>query len=159
MAKGYSTLGPTVYLGLGSTYHDPAVALVDGTGRVLFAEALERPLQYKRGINMEPDNPFTLPRLLLDYAGDVDRLVIASNWKARRPWYERLAQTMGWLTPRGILQYRGRELAACLPTWEINYMQSLQHQALKRAGLTLSRTLRHHFGGVAIESNRYIDCS
>jgi carbamoyltransferase len=34
-------------------------------------------------------------------------------------------------------------------------MQSLQHQALKRAGLTLSRTLRHHFGGVAIEFRHF----
>lgn len=155
MTKAHFTPGPTVYLGLGSTYHDPAVALIDDSGHVLFAEALERPLQYKRGINMEPDNPFTLPRLLLEFAGDADRIVIASNWQARRPWYERLAKGMGWLTPRGILEYRGRELAACLPTWEINYMQSLQHQALKRAGLTLSRTLRHHFGGIAIEFKHF----
>lgn len=137
----------TLYLGLGSTYHDPALAVIDDTGQVVFAEALERPLQYKRAINMEPDNPFELPRVLKTYGKGVDRIVIASNWKARRPWYENWSRRLGWLTPKGILLHQGRQLTACLPTWELNYMQALQHQALKISGLTLSRTLREGFGG------------
>ena len=155
MSSSLPTSSPTVYLGLGSTYHDPAVALVDDSGTVLFAEALERPLQYKRGINMEPDNPFTLPPLLLQYASHAERIVVASNWRARRPWYERLSDQLGWLTPKGILTYRGRELTTFLPTWELNYMQALQHQALKRSGLTLTRTLRHHFGGIDVAFRSY----
>lgn len=145
----------TLYLGLGSTYHDPALAVIDDTGQVVFAEALERPLQYKRAINMEPDNPFELPRVLKTYGKGVDRIVIASNWKARRPWYENWSRRLGWLTPKGILLHQGRQLTACLPTWELNYMQALQHQALKISGLTLSRTLREGFGGAAIEFRSY----
>jgi carbamoyltransferase len=145
----------TVYLGLGSTYHDPALALVDHEGSILFAEALERPLQYKRGMNMEPDNPFVLPDLLKSYAEPANRIVVASNWRAKRPWYERLAQIMGWLTPQGILGYRGRELTASLPTWELNYMQALQHQALQRAGLSLARTLRDQFPEIPFEFRSY----
>ncbi|AFZ24137.1 hypothetical protein Cylst_1888 [Cylindrospermum stagnale PCC 7417] len=30
------------YIGLANTCHDPAIAIVDSTGNVLFAEALER---------------------------------------------------------------------------------------------------------------------
>ena len=145
----------TLYLGLGSTYHDPAIALVDGSGRILFAEALERRLQYKRALNLAPDNPYELPKLLLQYGLGRERIVIARNWKARRPWYEHLAHGLGWLSPKGILRYEGRELTACLSTWELNYMQSLQHQALQQSGLSLARTLRQYFGGTAIEFRHY----
>ena len=47
----------TVYLGLCSTYHDPALALADANGQVLFAEATERYLQTKRALNCDPDHP------------------------------------------------------------------------------------------------------
>lgn len=43
------------YLGLATTFHDPAVALVGPDGTLLFAEAAERALQYKRAPNCEPD--------------------------------------------------------------------------------------------------------
>lgn len=145
----------TVYLGLGSTYHDPAISLIDDSGMIRLAEALERPLQYKRGINMEPDNPFILPKLLLENLGDAERIVIAGNWKAARPWYEHLSRALGWLSPRGIMTYGNRELTTCLPTWELNYMQALQHQALQRSGLTLARTLRQHFGGMEVQFKSY----
>jgi carbamoyltransferase len=36
------------YIGLGNTFHDPALAIVNSAGEVLFAEASERYLQNKR---------------------------------------------------------------------------------------------------------------
>jgi carbamoyltransferase len=146
---------PTVYLGLCSTYHDPALALINEQGQVLFAEATERTLQYKRALNCEPDNPFLLPKVLLDKSPDAGRFVIAGNWKWQRPLYERLADAMQWLTPRGILRYRGRQLTTCLETWELNHMQACQHHALKRSGINLARTLRQHFPNAAVEFRHY----
>lgn len=128
---------------------------MDDRGHILFAEALERRLQYKRAINMEPDNPIELPKLLKEYGSGRERIVIAFNWKRHRSWYEKLAHHLGWLSPKGILRYTGRNLTACLPTWELNYMQSLQHQALSVSGVSLARTLRQHFGGTAIEFRHY----
>lgn len=142
--------GSTLYLGLGSTYHDPALALLDDRGRVLHAEALERPLQQKRAINLEPDHPAVLPELIKTLGAGMDRLVVASNWRAQRPWYEHLAHRLGWLEPRGILRHQGRQLAACLSTWELNYMQALQRHALARRGLSLARLLRQSFPGVSV---------
>ena len=150
-----SSFGSTLYLGLGSTYHDPALALVDDHGRVLFAEALERPLQQKRALNQEADHPSVLPALLETYGHRFDRLVVASNWNARRPWYEHLAHRLGWLEPRGILRHQGRELAACLPTWQLHYMQSLQRHALAKQGVSLARLLRERFPGVAVAFRSY----
>jgi carbamoyltransferase len=146
---------PIVYLGLCSTYHDPALALIDQQGQVLFAEATERTLQYKRALNCEPDNPFHLPKVLLEHCPDAGKFVIAGNWKSQRPLYERLAGAMQWLTPRGILHYRGRQLITCLETWELNHMQACQHHALKRSGINLARTLRQHFPNAAVEFRHY----
>jgi carbamoyltransferase len=39
------------YIGLSITYHDPALAIIDEQGDVLFAEATERYMQNKRAIN------------------------------------------------------------------------------------------------------------
>jgi carbamoyltransferase len=147
--------GRAVYIGLCATYHDPALALVDDTGEVLFAEATERFLQYKRALNCEPDNPFLLPKILRHYCQNAERFVVASNWRRKRPRYERMARVLNWLTPCGILNYRGRQLTACLDTWELNHMQACQHHALRRAGLNLARALRQHYPKAGVEFRHY----
>ncbi len=146
---------PAVYLGLCSTYHDPALALIDEQGQILFAEATERYLQYKRALNCEPDNPFQLPELLLAHCPEASHFVIAGNWKLQRPFYEQLASAMRWLTPRGIMRYRGRQLTACLETWELNHMQACQHHALRRSGINLARTLRQYFPDATVQFRHY----
>ena len=69
----------TYYIGLGVTYHDPALAIVDDTGTPLFAEASERYLQSKRAINGEADTVFRIPKLLREFCPDAGRFVIATN--------------------------------------------------------------------------------
>ncbi|NBY23427.1 MAG: nodulation protein nolNO [Gammaproteobacteria bacterium] len=152
--KGHKS-APTLYLGLGATYHDPALAIINERGDVLFAEALERPLQYKRALNCEPDNPFELPRILSQLAPNTTRFIVATNWMARRPWYEHLAKNLSWLTPKGILRYQGRQLTTCLETWELNHMQALQHHALKRVGLNLARIIRTDYPGATVHFRHY----
>lgn len=70
------------YLGLSSSGHDPALALVAPSGEVVFAEATERFLQDKRAWGVAPDHPPHLERSL-DAAGferGSDELVVASSW-------------------------------------------------------------------------------
>jgi carbamoyltransferase len=145
----------TYTLGLCSTYHDPAIAILDPDGAILFAEALERPLQYKRAINCEADNPFVLSKLLNTYCNDAEAFVIAYNWDQKRPFYEHLSKWLGWLTPEGIRTYRGRQLTACLETWELNYMQACQHHANRRTGINLGRILRTQFEHAHISYRHY----
>jgi carbamoyltransferase len=147
--------GRTYYIGLCTTYHDPALAILDPAGKVLYAEATERYLQYKRALNCEPDNLYLLPRLLRDCCADAEAFVIAGNWRERRPFYERLARALGWLSPAGIMAYRGRQLTACVETWELNHMQACQHHALRRTGLNLARSLRRDFPGVPVRFRHY----
>ncbi|MEA1831437.1 carbamoyltransferase C-terminal domain-containing protein [Methylobacterium durans] len=68
------------YLGLATTFHDPALALVGPDGDVLFAEAAERYLQYKRAPNCEPDPASRMVGLLKAHVPDGAEIVVASSW-------------------------------------------------------------------------------
>lgn len=68
------------YLGLSTSGHDPAAALVDEAGRIVFAEATERFLQDKRAWGAAPDHPGHLTSML---SGRVDAhadFVVGTTW-------------------------------------------------------------------------------
>lgn len=73
---------PTYYLGLSTTGHDPALAIVDAEGRLLFAEATERFVQDKRAWGIAPDHVPHLERSLAAVGFDYERdhMVVASSW-------------------------------------------------------------------------------
>lgn len=68
------------YLGLATTFHDPALSLVGPDGTVLFAEGAERFLQYKRAPNCEPDPASRMVGLLGRHVPLGSELVVASTW-------------------------------------------------------------------------------
>ncbi|MDB5512678.1 MAG: Carbamoyltransferase [Enterovirga sp.] len=68
------------YLGLATTFHDPALAILGPDGEVLFAEAAERPLQYKRAPNCEPDLAPRMASLLSRWVPDEAEIVVATSW-------------------------------------------------------------------------------
>lgn len=72
-----------MYLGLASTVHDPAVAVVDASGAPVFAEAVERPVGHKRAWHVPPDEPMSLERVLETHVGSAE-LVAAHTWERRR---------------------------------------------------------------------------
>ncbi|MGA0598087.1 carbamoyltransferase [Enterovirga sp. CN4-39] len=68
------------YIGLATTFHDPAIAIVAPDGEVLFAEAAERFLQYKRAPNCEPDLAPRMGALLRRWVPDGAEVVVATSW-------------------------------------------------------------------------------
>ena len=68
------------YIGLSCSLHDPALAIVDSAGRVVFAEATERQLQDKRAFNNPPDGANRVHRLIERYAEPGAQLVLARTW-------------------------------------------------------------------------------
>ncbi|SEG51893.1 carbamoyltransferase family protein [Bosea lathyri] len=70
----------TYTIGLATTFHDPAVAILDPAGEVLFAEATERYLQYKRAPNCEPDPAPRMEGLLKRYIPEGAQIRIATSW-------------------------------------------------------------------------------
>ena len=72
------------YFGLATSFHDPALAIVNERGEVVFAEDTERYLQNKRGLYCLPDNPFYIEEILKQYCSDCTELVIAKSWSKAR---------------------------------------------------------------------------
>jgi carbamoyltransferase len=68
------------YIGLSTTLHDPSIAIINSKGEVVFAESTERYLQYKRAINMSPDQMFYISKLLKKYVEPGAELVVAHSW-------------------------------------------------------------------------------
>jgi carbamoyltransferase len=83
------------YVGLACTVHDPAVAIVDGEGKLVFAESTERRSQNKRAHQRPPDDAIEIGRILHEYVEPDAEVVIALSWK-RRTWHS-LAARAGFL--------------------------------------------------------------
>ena len=67
-------------IGLATTFHDPAIAIVGPDGGVLFAEATERYLQYKRAPNCEPDSAPRMAALVERWIPPGAEIAVATSW-------------------------------------------------------------------------------
>jgi carbamoyltransferase len=68
------------YVGLAASFHDPALAIVDPAGKVVFAEAAERYFQSKRAFNCPPDPVPRVAELIETHCAAATELVIAVSW-------------------------------------------------------------------------------
>ena len=84
------------YIGLACSLHDPAIAIVNSSGGVLFAEAAERHLQSKRGFGCPPDNMAFVPRLIEQYCDPKAAFEIAITWSKKYLSYLKTLSMMGW---------------------------------------------------------------
>lgn len=75
------------YIGLASTFHDSALAIVNSKGKVVFAEASERYLQSKKAMNISPDMMFRIKQLLERYCEPDAELVVATSWSKQQQAY------------------------------------------------------------------------
>jgi len=69
------------YIGIASTFHDGALAIVNSTGNVVFAEATERPMQYKRALNISADIVHYTGDLIEKYCERNAEIVVAGSWR------------------------------------------------------------------------------
>lgn len=68
------------YIGIACTGHENALAIVDSSGEILFAEATERFLQNKRAVNTPADDPLRIRGLIEKYCGSSQEIVVAKTW-------------------------------------------------------------------------------
>ncbi|MCX8049009.1 MAG: nodulation protein nolNO [Methylohalobius sp.] len=134
-----------IYLGLCTTYHDPALAIVDQDGAVVFAEATERSLQVKRGLNCPPDPLPHVTSWLRRYCDPDAQWVIASNWSRRRPWYEYTSRWLGYFSPQGLIAKGYRDHATFLEKYKLFHMLACQNTSLPLGGVNLVRQVAEHF--------------
>lgn len=69
-----------VYIGLATSKHDPAIAVVSDSGELLFAEASERYLQDKRAVGAAADVRETVSRILNEHCAPRSEVVVARSW-------------------------------------------------------------------------------
>ncbi len=143
------------YIGLSVTYHDSALAIISEDGEVLFAEATERYLQNKRALNCEPDQLFQIPQLLDKYCPDPKKIIIAINWRKKRPIYENIVKRLGILSASGLLKMGLKKLYSPLPNYQLHHMMACQRNSIERAGLNLVRIVRERFPDCTIELRDY----
>ena len=68
------------YIGLATTLHDSAIAIISNDGEVLFAEAAERRYQVKRAIGCPPDNIAWAEDVIKRYCISDADFIITTSW-------------------------------------------------------------------------------
>ncbi|MCI0655431.1 MAG: nodulation protein nolNO [Methylococcaceae bacterium] len=145
----------TYFIGLSVTYHDPAIAIVDSSRNLLFAEATERYLQLKRALNCEPDSLLRIVELLQDYCPAADRIHVAFNWQRRRPFYEHFCAATHYFTPPGLMRPRFAKQSTFLEKYKIFHMLACQTHAMNMGGISLARIVREAFPEVELRFHHF----
>lgn len=138
------------YIGLSVTYHDPALAIVDAQGEVLFAEATERYMQNKRALNCAADPLLASKALLQQYCPNPEQIVIAINWRKKRPLYENVLAAFNYLTASGLLKIGLKKLSSPLSNYQLHHMMASQRNNIANAGINLVRIITEHYPNCAI---------
>ncbi len=133
------------FIGLSVTYHDPAIAILNESGAVLFAEATERYLQHKRALHCAADPLFYVAKLLAEHCPEPSSITLAFNWRKQRPWYETVVGRLGFLSAPGLLHTGIKRLRAPLENYQLHHMMASQRSRVQDAGINLVRIIREHY--------------
>ncbi|MGR9107262.1 MAG: carbamoyltransferase family protein [Gammaproteobacteria bacterium] len=145
----------TYFIGLSVTYHDPAVALVDASRNLVFAEATERCLQLKRALNCEPDTLYGIVEVLKKHCGDAECFHVAFNWLSNRPFYEHFCSATQYFTPPGLMRPRFASRATFLEKYKIFHMLACQTRAMEQGGINLVRMVREAWPGLELRFHHF----
>jgi len=135
----------TYYVGLATTFHDPAIAVVNPRGEVVFAEASERYLQHKRAYCCAADIRETVRVVLKKYCDPQARFVIA------KPWSRRLHRFLDFMFAIGATNHerlprRTSKMTRFLVDQNVLYAQLwLQHTAFQLSGGHFADILRDDY--------------
>ena len=144
------------YIGLATTFHDPALAIVGPDGDVLFAEATERFLQYKRAVNCEPDTVTRMPDLLKEYLEPDAEVVVATTWSEQYTDFLDRSAGVGQFDVAEITKLPAELNRSLTPIKSERALISQLHLAQRRAGLGILIGLERAFGHTNLSLRRYL---
>lgn len=136
----------TFTIGLATTFHDPAIAILDPDGQVLFAEATERFLQYKRAPNCEPDPPPRMEALLKRYVPRGAPVRIATSWGSEFTGFLDQMSRAGSFTLDSLLKLSPELNRSLVPERSERALIASLHLGQQRAGLGTLLGLDRAFG-------------
>lgn len=143
------------YIGLATTFHDPAIAIVGPDGDILFAEATERYLQYKRAVNCEPDTVTRMPALLKEYLEPDCEVIVATTWADQYAEFLDRSAHIGQFDIANIVDLPGDFNRSLTPIRSERALISQLHVAQRRAGLGILIGLERAFGHTRLSLKRY----
>ena len=141
----------TFYIGLATTFHDPAMAVVGPGGEVLFAEATERFLQDKQAYTSAADPRGLVRRVIREYCEPDAAYVIAKPWSSAFCRLMELNYFTG-ITNHEKLSHRAPGMTRFLVDKSVLF-QSLwqQHTGLKLSGGNIAGILRLDFNNTNVK--------
>ncbi|RDJ21673.1 carbamoyltransferase [Bosea caraganae] len=140
----------TYKIGLATTFHDPAIAIVGPDGAILFAEATERYLQYKRAPNCEPDAGPRMEGLLKRYIPKGAQVTLATSWSAEFTGFLDQMDRAGSFTLEALLKLSPEFNRSLVPERAERAFIASLHLAQQRAGLGTMLGLDRAFGQARI---------
>ena len=143
------------YIGLATTFHDPAIAIVSEEGEVLFAEAAERPLQSKRALNSPPYPLLSMPELLREHCGPNAEYIIATSWSAPFSFMLHMLPLVGLSNLRILNLIGSKDNRALLKDDEELAFASFISRMQQSAGLELMIGIQKAFGPTRIRLKRF----
>lgn len=146
---------PRYYLGLSTTFHDPALAILDESGEVLFAEASERYLQDKRAYGAPADHIVRIRRLLEEFCDPEGEFEAAISWSRTTHHLLNLGYIVHLFDRERIYaEGGGRWTRYQLPAYVVAWMQTLQMKQ-KETGSNLAFRLRHDFASTRLRFRHF----
>lgn len=136
----------TYTIGLATTFHDPALAIIGPDGEVVFAEATERYLQYKRAPNCEPDPAPRMESLLKRYIPADAQIAIASSWGPEFTGFLDQMSRAGSFTLEALLKLSPELNRSLVPERTERALIASLHQGQQRAGIGTLLGLDRAFG-------------
>lgn len=143
------------YIGLGNTFHDPAMAVVNSEGEVLFAEASERYLQNKRAYGLTADVRETTRQVIKDYCDPQASFVVAKPWSHRLNRFMHLMHLMG-ATNHELIPTRPRRMTRFLVGKHVLFTDLwLQYAGFLNSGGNIPDILMNDFGNTKVSFVRF----
>ena len=136
----------TYTIGLATTFHDPAIAIIGPDGEVLFAEATERYLQFKRAPNCEPDTAPRMESLLKRYIPADADVAIATSWGEDFTGFLDQMSRAGSFTLDALLKLSPELNRSLVPERTERALIASLHQGQQRAGIGTLLGLDRAFG-------------
>lgn len=136
----------TYTIGLATTFHDPAIAIIGPDGSVLFAEATERYLQFKRAPNCEPDTAPRMEALLKRYIPADAQVAIATSWGEDFTGFLDQMSRAGSFTLEALLKLSPELNRSLVPERTERALIASLHQGQQRAGIGTLLGLDRAFG-------------
>ena len=131
------------YIGLSCTFHDPAIAIINEAGEILYAEAVERFIQSKRAAGVLCDDKNLVDELIKKYCADGKEFIICYSWSKAFFNKLHLKATFGIQSvEKKWVDYILKDMPAnVLSSYDLVGYEYLQYGSLVQVGISLKRML------------------